>query len=142
MAPNITGKCFCGAIEIAVEGDPVAMGYCHCSSCRSWAAAPVNAFTLWNPDKVRITRGADRLGEFSKTESSLRQFCTGCGGHLMTVHPHWTLIDVFAGVIPGLSFAPQVHVHYQETVLPLRDGLPKFKDLPKEMGGSGEVLPE
>jgi hypothetical protein len=27
-----------------------------------------------------------------------------------------------------LKFAPGVHVNYAETVLPMRDGLPKFKD--------------
>src|SRR5258708_7938208 len=43
------GKCFCGAVEIEVQGNPEAMGYCHCSSCRSWSASPVNAFTLWQP---------------------------------------------------------------------------------------------
>jgi len=26
--------------------------------------------------------------------------------------------------------------------LPMRDGLPKLKDFPKEFGGSGEVMPE
>jgi hypothetical protein len=35
-----------------------------------------------------------------------------------------------------------VHVNYQETVLPMKDGLPKMKDLPKEMGGSGETMAE
>jgi len=24
----------------------------------------------------------------------------------------------------------------------MKDGLPKFKDMPKELGGSGETLPE
>src|SRR6476619_4245575 len=43
-----TGSCFCGAVRFTVSGEPTAMGYCHCESCRSWAAAPVNAFTLWN----------------------------------------------------------------------------------------------
>jgi hypothetical protein len=33
-------------------------------------------------------------------------------------------------------------VNYQEAVLPMKDGLPKQKDLPAEMGGSGELLPE
>jgi hypothetical protein len=33
-------------------------------------------------------------------------------------------------------------VHYQETVLPLRDGVTKLKDVPKEMGGSGASMPE
>ncbi len=29
-----------------------------------------------------------------------------------------------------------------ETVLRMRDGLPKFKDFPAELGGSGATLPE
>jgi len=30
-----------------------------------------------------------------------------------------------------------LHVNYQETVLHIPDGLPKFRDMPAEMGGSG-----
>ena len=52
------------------------------------------------------------------------------------------LVDVYAAVIPGFPYKPGVHVHYQETRLPIKDGLPKMKDVPKEMGGSGVVLPE
>jgi hypothetical protein len=87
------GHCFCGAVEIEVNGAPEAMGYCHCNACRSWSAAPVNAFSLWKP----------------KT---------------------------------SVAFTPALHVNYAETVLPIRDGLPKLKDFPAEMGGSGTVLPE
>jgi hypothetical protein len=35
-----------------------------------------------------------------------------------------------------------VHINYSETVLPMRDGLPKLKDFPAEFGGSGEQVPE
>ncbi len=45
------GSCFCGAVQFTVSGEPAAMGYCHCESCRSWSAAPVNAFTLWKPER-------------------------------------------------------------------------------------------
>ena len=81
------GRCFCGAVEIAVSGDPVGMGYCHCKSCRSWSAGPVNAFTLWPPEAVKITKGADKVGSFHKTDNSFRKWCEVCGGHLMTEHP-------------------------------------------------------
>ncbi|MFV2092551.1 MAG: GFA family protein, partial [Hyphomicrobiales bacterium] len=47
MSQTHAGQCFCGAVEIEVSGAPEGMGYCHCSSCRSWSAGPVNAFTLW-----------------------------------------------------------------------------------------------
>ena len=41
-----------------------------------------------------------------------------------------------------LAFKPGVHVNYAETVLRMKDGLPKLKDFPKEFGGSGESVPE
>ena len=52
------------------------------------------------------------------------------------------LVDIYAALLPRLNFEPSVHVNYQETVLHIRDGKPKFKDMPKEMGGSGDTLPE
>jgi hypothetical protein len=136
------GKCFCGAVEITVSGAPVGAGYCHCASCRSWSAGPINAFTLWKPDAVKVTKGADLVGEFHKTANSQRQWCKQCGGHLMTNHPEWGLVDVYAATIPDFPYKAGVHVHYQETIFRVHDGLPKMKDLPKEMGGSGETLPE
>jgi hypothetical protein len=136
------GRCFCGAVAVEVTGAPEAMGYCHCRSCRSWSAAPVNAFTLWKPEAVRVTEGAELVATFQKTQLSRRQYCTRCGGHLMTDHPPLGLVDVYAATIPSLPFVPAVHVNYAETVLPMRDGLPKLKDFPAELGGSGEIISE
>jgi hypothetical protein len=136
------GTCFCGAVEIEVTGEPVVQGYDHCRSCRQWSASPVNAFTLWRPGAVRVVKGEDRIGVYNKSPLSYRKWCKTCGGHLYTEHPPWELIDVYAATIPDLPFAPSVHVNYGEHVLRIADGLPKLKDFPKEMGGSGEVLPE
>lgn len=136
------GQCFCGAVEIQASGQPVAMGYCHCASCRSWSAGPVNAFTLWQPGSVRVMKGSDLVGTYHKTEKSHRKWCTRCGGHLFTEHPGWKVTDVYAATLPSLAFLPALHVNYQEKVLRIPDGLPKMKDMPKEMGGSGETLPE
>ena len=136
------GECFCGAVEFTVTGAPVAMGYCHCDSCRAWSASPVNAFTLWKPDAVRVTRGASLVAGFSKNPTSNRKWCKTCGGHVLTEHPGMGLTDVYAGVIKGFPFEPHLHVNYGESVLRVRDGLPKQKDMPKEMGGSGTILPE
>jgi len=136
------GKCFCGTVQFTVSGEPEAMGYCHCESCRSWSAGPVNAFTLWKPAAVKVTAGAEHIGTFNKTPHSFRTWCAVCGGHLYTHHPGMGLTDVYAASIPTLAFRPGIHVNYQETKLRLHDGLPKMKDMPKEMGGSGVVLPE
>jgi hypothetical protein len=137
-----SGECFCGAVKLEASGDPEGMGYCHCSSCRSWSGGPVNAFTLWNPEAVTVTAGAEHLATFQKTAFSQRQYCAQCGGHLMTVHPTIGLVDVFAATLPTLKFEPGVHLNYPETVLPMKDGLLKLKDFPAEIGGSGETVPE
>lgn len=136
------GNCFCGAVEVEVDGAPEAMGYCHCGSCRCWSGGPVNAFSLWKPETVRITKGSENVATFSKTPASHRQFCKKCGGHLMTEHPSLGLVDVFAATLPTLAFVPGVHVNYAETVLRMRDGLPKLKDFPAEFGGSGTTVAE
>jgi hypothetical protein len=142
MSENKTyqGKCFCGAVEITVSGEPAEMGYCHCTSCRTWSASPVNAFVLWKRDAVKVTKGSDEVGTFSKSPNSFRSWCKVCGGHLMTEHPLWGLMDVYAATTPGFPFRARLHVNCGETVLPLSDGLPKQNDLPKEMGGSGRLI--
>jgi hypothetical protein len=136
------GSCFCGSVRIAATGAPFAMGYCHCADCRAWSASPVNAFTLWQPDAVEVVAGEDLLRTYAKTAASHRQYCANCGGHLMTNHPPGNFVDIYAAVLPDLAFVPALHVNYASATLRLHDGLPKLKDFPAEMGGSGETMPE
>ncbi len=137
-----TASCFCGEVRFEASGQPAAMGYCHCASCRHWSAGPVNAFTLWKPDALRVTHGAASIGTYNRTPISFRKWCTKCGGHLFTEHPAMGLVDIYAALLPRLRFEPGAHVNYQETVLNIADGKPKFRDMPKEIGGSGVTLPE
>ncbi len=60
----------------------------------------------------------------------------------MSSHPSLGLVDVLAATIPTSAFTPTVHINDAETVLPMRDGLPKLKDFPAEIGASGEVIAE
>ena len=144
-----TGQCFCGEVEFTLTGQPEAMAYCHCDSCRQWSAGPLSAFTLWKPENFKITKGADNLGGFTgnplsdvKEVVSNRVWCKSCGGHIYTDHPTMGVIDVPAVIIRDFKFKPAFHVHYQESFHHLVDDLPKFRDLPAEAGGSGELLPE
>ncbi len=91
---------------------------------------------------MRIAEGAEHVATYNKTAFSFRKYCDKCGGHLMTDHPTIGLVDVFAATIPTLAFAPGVHINYAETVLPMKDGLPKLKDFPAEFGGTGETMAE
>jgi hypothetical protein len=137
------GSCFCGAVEVSVTGTPAAMGYCHCSSCRSWSASPVNAFSLWKAGSVTYTKGQDNVGTYNHgSPNTSRDFCKKCGGGLRSTHALWGVDGVYAAVLRDFAFQPAFHVNYKEKVLAVRDGLPKFADLPKDFGGSGETVPE
>jgi hypothetical protein len=142
MAQAYKAQCFCGAVEIEATGAPAVMGYCHCDDCQAWLAAPINAFSLWSPDSVRVTRGGGEIKTFNKTEGSYRKFCNRCGGHIMTDHPGMKLVDVYAPLLQGFTHQPTVHVHYANKSVSVKDGLPKFKDLPSQFGGTGETLAE
>ena len=136
------GKCFCGSVEFTVTGEPAAMGYCHCSSCREWSAGPINAFTLWAPDALKITKGAANIEVHHRTDRSLRKWCKTCGGHLFTDHPALELGRCLCrrhsvGKVQAWRACP----------LPgnraTHEGRPaQAEGLPKEMGGSGVLLAE
>lgn len=136
------GQCFCGGVGVEATGEPVAQGYCHCESCRSIAGAPVRGFTVWPADAVRVTRGEEQLKGYSKTDFSDRRHCASCGGQVLINHPTIGMVDVHSEVLKGFDFQPSLHVNYQESVLPVRDGLPKYKDFPEAFGGSNETVAE
>lgn len=51
-------------------------------------------------------------------------------------------IGVRAAVIPDFPYRAGVYMQYQEAKVRIRDGLPKMKDVAKEMGRSGASVGE
>ena len=118
------------------------MFVCHCQDCRAWSASPVNGAALWPRDKMTVTQGQDNIQSYARSEGHNRSWCTKCGGHVFTDHIPFGLVDVYASVIEDFDFQPAIHVNYESTIMPIKDGLPKFKDFPADFGGSGETMPE
>ena len=137
-----TGTCYCGAVQLEMSGPPLDMGYCHCANCRKYSGAPVNAFTLWKTDDLKVTKGSDLLTHFQSSEISDRRYCSKCGAHVMIDHPKLGLVDVRGAIPATVTFKPTVHLNYDETILRIKDGLPKLRDFPAAIGGSGEEMPE
>jgi hypothetical protein len=50
---------------------------------------------------------------------------------------------MFASARSGIFRSkPKVHLNYAETILPIKDSLPKLKAFPAEIGDSGQTMPE
>lgn len=96
MSETHSGGCYCGAVELEMSGPPLDMGYCHCTNCRKYSGAPVNAFTLWKTDDVKVRKGSELLTHFQSSEISDRRYCSKCGSHVMIDHPKLGLVDARA----------------------------------------------
>ena len=142
MPDRYTVTCFCGAVELEASGRPIRQGYCHCKDCQDWAGAPVNAYTIWPTGAVRVVKGADQIGTYSKSGRAHRKFCKSCGGHLTIDLPGPGLVDIFANLLPGFAFAPTEHINYASRLMAMKDGLPKFKGFPARDGTPSETMPE
>lgn len=137
-------QCACGAVQLEADGEPVVQCYCHCNSCRSFTGSPVSTPVLWPRQSVRFVSGEDKLNRYSKTghASGGRLSCSVCHGVVGANLAEAGLFDIFSGLVSDLEFKPTVHLNYENALLPIKDGLPKLKDMPKDWGGSGEFLDE
>tara|TARA_B100000676_G_scaffold135942_1_gene134809 strand:- start:127 stop:528 length:402 start_codon:yes stop_codon:yes gene_type:complete len=132
----------CGTVAVEVEGEPVAMGICHCKNRRTWSASPVNGFAVWPIGNMTVSTGEDQIASYTSSKDSERAWCKTCGGHIYHIAGPLGVVDVYAGLVEGLEFKPGLYMNYESTIMPMKGGLPKVKDFPEDFGGSGETLPE
>ncbi len=137
------GSCYCGAVKVSVEGPPAAAAYCHCQDCRKWHSAPINAWSIWPDAKVQID---GPVITSTVSEQSRRVSCKKCGGCVANLKPAVNMTVIYPMTLAGpeatFRFDPQFHIFYNERVMDVSDGLPKFIDMPKPFGGSGETAEE
>ena len=75
------GGCLCGAVRLVATGQPKAVYWCHCQSCRSHTGAPVAVFALFDCNAYRVTKG--EISKFDSTPGKTRRgFCARCGSTL------------------------------------------------------------
>lgn len=132
-------QCACGAVQGELSGDPAIQVYCHCNDCRDWLGAPIHAATVWPGNQLTLTKGADNLITYERTANSQRKSCKSCGAAVFVIHPSQGVVDVLASRVEGFTFNPVMHVFYGERMVDLPDDLPKFLNLPTEMGGDGAM---
>lgn len=78
---RLTGKCLCGAVAFAAEGDRGAIVACHCSQCRRWSGhywASIDAPLA----SLILTAGEESLKWRRSSDVARRGFCRECGSAL------------------------------------------------------------
>ena len=97
----LRGRCACNAVAFEVSDEFVVAYNCHCSNCR---AATGSAFLPWGeiePEKLRVTKGADSLMLIGDAHSHHARRCGKCFSLL-----YWT---GYEGKIRGGNVLVSVH---------------------------------
>lgn len=86
-SPLHGGRCLCGAVRFAADGEPKWAAYCHCESCRRHTGAPVAAYAGFDSAKVHWMGAAPATYESSP--GVRRGFCGRCGSTLFYEGARW-----------------------------------------------------
>lgn len=102
----LTGRCLCGAVRYAYDGEVGAAGYCHCEDCRRVSGSAFGVSVRVAASGFRITAGVPK--SFTKLGDSDRQvtrcFCGDCGSPLYTLPPlHPDVVFIKAGSLDDPS---------------------------------------
>ena len=75
-----SGQCLCGRVQLAVRGEPLRVGICHCMDCRKDSGSAFTFYGIWPAPQF------ERVGETAEFQG--RHFCPGCGSRLFSVDEH------------------------------------------------------
>lgn len=124
----ITGRCYCGAIEIRAMRAPHVITYCHCSDCRRVTGAPVAAFAAFDESAVTFTPSEGHMVDANPGVT--RSFCGKCGSPLAGRYDYLPgMVYVALGVLDQAGdLAPQLHAHDSQRLqwLHIDDELERF----------------
>jgi hypothetical protein len=151
----LSGACYCGAVKVQTEGDPVVVCLCHCHACRSWSGSLASCTTMYMKEQVKVegellevkvpyAKGYPEAKGTFPAGYSKRKVCAKCFAGVLVQHDPTNMINVQGGVIDwgNAGFRPTMHVNYTSAIMPVNDGLPKFKDYPGAFGGTDEMVAE
>ncbi|HEU6455793.1 MAG TPA: GFA family protein [Roseateles sp.] len=132
-----TLTCRCGQVRLRLTEAPVAQFYCHCDDCRAVTGGAFTALALFPADGVEVD-GSDTTTWTLRTTPRTR--CSTCGTLLFGEPPGMGVRGVNAFLLPPALFQPAFHIRCQHAVMPVRDHLPHFKDVPAAFGGRDDEV--
>lgn len=123
MAPELSGRCLCGAVTFRGTCPDDVLRACHCGQCRRWSGhvwAAVGARDLSIEGPVRW---------FASSEAAERGFCPDCGSALFWRARGAVETDVAAGALDqptGLRMQGHIFVADKGEYYDIADGLPQW----------------
>ena len=129
-ARTLAGKCFCGAVRYAVQGEFLYAAYCHCSNCRRTTGSAFKPFAGIERGKLILEAGAESLLVFGG-ENANDTHCGKCGSLLYSVVRGGGFVHVAMGTLvddPGIRPTHHIFVGSKAPWFTITDGLPQYEE--------------
>lgn len=110
---EISGSCFCNAVQFKVSGAPKSVVNCHCNFCRKHSGAAFSTYVAVPEEALGITSGADSLATFKFAEDAYKHFCNQCGSPIFNKNARYPgLCIIYLGAIAEPShFVPTANIY-------------------------------
>jgi hypothetical protein len=135
MSPTAqeTLRCDCGAVVMAIAGEPVARAICHCHACRDLYGSTLLEATAWMPEQVVHQGDPAALLDYAHPVRDMRRYsCRHCGELVhgrnrlgMIVIPNARFARHHGGQLPE-RLMPAMHLFYASRSFDIADELPKY----------------
>jgi len=84
---KLTGRCLCGDVSYAAEGEIAFQGNCHCTDCRQSSGSAFATLVFMDKGDVDITGAVKSFDHVVDSGSTLtKTFCPKCGSQLFTAN--------------------------------------------------------
>jgi hypothetical protein len=109
---EITGSCYCNAVQFRVNDAPRSVVNCHCNFCRKHSGAAFSTYVAVPEAALEITSGADFLSTFQFEEDAQKHFCKRCGSPVFNKNARYPgLSIIYLGMITeSSSFVPTANI--------------------------------
>lgn len=126
---RLSGKCFCGAVEYAVEDAFVYAAICHCSNCRRTTGSAFKPFAGIPREKLALTKGADSLLIYGGPDNH-DAHCRACGSLLYSLVREAAWVHVAMGTLmdaPAIRPTHHIFVGSKAPWYEITDDLPQYE---------------
>jgi hypothetical protein len=125
----MSGKCHCGVITVEFNAEPIFSVFCHCTQCQRKTGAPFIHWIGFKPEEFILFDPESVIVAYRTSDSIVRY---GCGRCITPIYNHsdgaMKFFDIPAGIVEKDQVVPaKLHIHYENAVVELNDGLMKYK---------------
>jgi hypothetical protein len=101
---EITGRCFCGAVQFCASGEPKCVAICYCDDCTRAVGSELTVWAQFPADRFRFTQGEPT--RFESSPGVTRTFCPRCGTSLTYHYKDGSQVDVTTAALDDRKAFP------------------------------------